>query len=171
MSCGVGCKCGSDPTLLWLWCRPTAVALIRPPDGFTGEFFWNLRNNYYQLYKMEEEEVPPLYESSITLILKADKDIINNRKLKTNFLMKVDIKICHEILANWRQWYVKMITHHDPVEFIPGTQVEMVFENQLMEFIILTNRLKKEKSCNHLSRGRKSIRWHPPSISGKNSLH
>lgn len=49
---------------------------------------------------MEEEEVPPLYESSITLILKADKDIINNRKLKTNFLMKVDIEICHEILAN-----------------------------------------------------------------------
>ena len=28
MSCGVGCRCGSDPTLLWLWCRPAAVALI-----------------------------------------------------------------------------------------------------------------------------------------------
>ena len=31
MSCGVGCRCGSDPMLLWLWCRPAAVALIRPP--------------------------------------------------------------------------------------------------------------------------------------------
>ena len=31
MSCGVGCRCGSDPTLLWLWCRPAAAALIRPP--------------------------------------------------------------------------------------------------------------------------------------------
>ena len=30
MSCGVGCRCGSDPALLWLWLRPTAVALIRP---------------------------------------------------------------------------------------------------------------------------------------------
>ena len=30
MSCCVGCRCGSDPVLLWLWCRPTAVALIRP---------------------------------------------------------------------------------------------------------------------------------------------
>ena len=31
--CGVGCRCGSDPELLWLWCRPAAVALIRPQPG------------------------------------------------------------------------------------------------------------------------------------------
>ena len=30
MSCGVGRRRGSDPTLLWLWCRPEAVALIGP---------------------------------------------------------------------------------------------------------------------------------------------
>ena len=30
MSCGVGCRCGSDQALLWLWCRRAAVALIRP---------------------------------------------------------------------------------------------------------------------------------------------
>ena len=30
MSCGVGCRLGSDPTLLWLWCRPVAAALIGP---------------------------------------------------------------------------------------------------------------------------------------------
>ena len=29
-SCGVGCRCGSDPTLLWLGCRPVAIAPIRP---------------------------------------------------------------------------------------------------------------------------------------------
>jgi len=28
VSCGVGCRCGSD--LLWLWHRLAAVALIRP---------------------------------------------------------------------------------------------------------------------------------------------
>ena len=28
MSCGGGCRQGSDPVLLWLWCRPAAVALI-----------------------------------------------------------------------------------------------------------------------------------------------
>ena len=30
MSCGVGCRCGSDLALLWLWHRLAAVALIRP---------------------------------------------------------------------------------------------------------------------------------------------
>ena len=30
MSCGVGCRRGSDLVLLWLWCRPAAVAPIRP---------------------------------------------------------------------------------------------------------------------------------------------
>ena len=30
MSCGVGRRRGSDPTLLWLWCRPAAIALFWP---------------------------------------------------------------------------------------------------------------------------------------------
>ena len=30
LSCGVGHRHGSDPTLLWLWHRPAAVALIWP---------------------------------------------------------------------------------------------------------------------------------------------
>ena len=30
MNCGVGFRHGSDPALLWLWCRPVATALIRP---------------------------------------------------------------------------------------------------------------------------------------------
>ena len=30
MSCGVGHRYGLDPELLRLWCRPAAVALIRP---------------------------------------------------------------------------------------------------------------------------------------------
>ena len=30
MNGGVGCRRGSDPELLWLWCRPVAIALIQP---------------------------------------------------------------------------------------------------------------------------------------------
>ena len=30
VSCGVGCRCSSDPTLLWLWHRLVATAPIRP---------------------------------------------------------------------------------------------------------------------------------------------
>ena len=30
MSCGVGHRCGLDPSLYWLWYRPAAAALIQP---------------------------------------------------------------------------------------------------------------------------------------------
>jgi len=30
VSCGAGCRRGSDLALLWLWRRPVAIALIRP---------------------------------------------------------------------------------------------------------------------------------------------
>ena len=30
MNCGIVCRHSSDPTLLWLWHRPAAAALIRP---------------------------------------------------------------------------------------------------------------------------------------------
>ena len=35
MSYGVGCRCGSDLTWLWLWCRLAATAQTRP-------LAWNL---------------------------------------------------------------------------------------------------------------------------------
>ena len=34
MSHGVGQICDLDPVLLWLWCRPAAVALIQPQNKF-----------------------------------------------------------------------------------------------------------------------------------------
>ena len=30
MNCGVGSRQGSDPALLWLWCRPAVAALLGP---------------------------------------------------------------------------------------------------------------------------------------------
>ena len=33
MSCGAGCRCGLDPTWLWLWRRPAATAPIGPLAG------------------------------------------------------------------------------------------------------------------------------------------
>ena len=30
MSCGVGCRCGSDPEWLWLWRRLVATTLLGP---------------------------------------------------------------------------------------------------------------------------------------------
>ena len=40
MSCDVGHRCGSDPVLLWLWCRSVAIATTGPlawePSYATG---------------------------------------------------------------------------------------------------------------------------------------
>ena len=40
MNCGVDRRHGSDPALLWLWCRPVATAPIQPrawePPCVTG---------------------------------------------------------------------------------------------------------------------------------------
>ena len=33
MSCGVCHRCGLDPVLLWLWCRPAAIHLFSPSLG------------------------------------------------------------------------------------------------------------------------------------------
>ena len=30
LNCGVGLRLGSDPALLWLWCRPATIAPIGP---------------------------------------------------------------------------------------------------------------------------------------------
>ena len=64
MSCGVGLRCGSDPDLLWLWCRPVAVAPIGPlawePPYATGAALKNKTKkerkkfNLSQVIKVEE---------------------------------------------------------------------------------------------------------------------
>ena len=41
MSCGVGHRHGSDPALLWLWCRLVAKALIRLPRLGTFICHWS----------------------------------------------------------------------------------------------------------------------------------
>ena len=37
MSCGVGCRCGSDSALLWLWRRPAATVATAP----IGSLAWD----------------------------------------------------------------------------------------------------------------------------------
>ena len=36
----LGRRCGSDPKLLWLWCRSAAIAPIRPPSLGTSICHW-----------------------------------------------------------------------------------------------------------------------------------
>ena len=56
MSCGVGCRCGLDLALLWLWCRLVATIPIRPlawdPPYAVGAALEKAK----RLKKKEEEE-------------------------------------------------------------------------------------------------------------------
>ena len=46
MSFGVDWKCGLDLALLWRWCRPAAVALIRPLGYHLQQHGWRLHTEW-----------------------------------------------------------------------------------------------------------------------------
>ena len=57
LSCGVGCRCGSDLALLWLWCRLAATAPIRPlawePLGAAQEMAKDKKKKYVYIYILQ----------------------------------------------------------------------------------------------------------------------
>ena len=60
MSCGVGCRCGSGPALLWFWRRPAAVAPIRPlawePPYVVGAALERQKDKKKKKKKIKENE-------------------------------------------------------------------------------------------------------------------
>ena len=57
MSCGVGCRRGLDPALLWLWPRPVATAPIRPlawePPCATGAAQEMAKKDQKKIFKLK----------------------------------------------------------------------------------------------------------------------
>ena len=72
MSCGVGLRCGSDPALLWLWCRLAAIALIwllawEPPHAMGAALKKKIkkkRNPFSSLFFFLFLAVPPTCKRS-----------------------------------------------------------------------------------------------------------
>ena len=77
MSCGVGCRRSSDPTLLWLWCRPAAIA----PTGPLG---WE----------------PPFATG-------VDQEMAKRPKKKKKIQMNLFIKQTHRLENKGERWGIK----------------------------------------------------------------
>ena len=91
------------------------------------------------------EDSQTLYEASIILIPKPDKDITKRENFRPISLMNID-KILNKILAKCIQQCIKKIIHHDQVGFIPGMQGQY----NIHKSINVIYHINKMKDKNHM---------------------
>ena len=86
MSCGVGCRRGSDPTLLWLWRRPVATAPIRSL-AWEPPYARGAAQEMAKRQKRKKKKKTSITKSYSLLERRKDMKGISFRKLKYTFIM------------------------------------------------------------------------------------
>ena len=91
MSCGVGQRCGLDPALLWLWCRPAAAAPIWPlawelPYD-TGATIKKKRKNIY--WTLINITYSAKYITKISYDYTLLNKIISNNESNVNYIIRI----------------------------------------------------------------------------------
>ena len=87
------------------------------------------------------------YEVTITLIPKPQKDPTKKENFRPISLMNIHAKICNKIPANKIQEYIKTISYHDQVGFIPGMRGWF----NIQKSINVIHYINKFKDKNHMN--------------------
>jgi hypothetical protein len=100
------------------------------------------------LHEIEREGILPnsLYEASVTLIPKLDKDISKKENYMPTSLVNISAKILNKIMANQIQQHIRKIILHDQVDFITGMQGRF----NTCKSINVIQHIKRSKDKNHL---------------------
>ena len=109
MSCRIGCRRGSGPALLWLWCRLAAVAPIRPlawePPYATGAALKKTKGkkNCYLFAKCQYQRDKPLSHMFTDL----HKDFSNGEVACDGLTLPPNTSETFKIyskIINWPHW-------------------------------------------------------------------
>jgi len=95
VSCGVGCRRGLDPALLWLWRRPVATAPIRPlawePPYATGAAQEIAkRQKKKKKRKKERSRIRPKFTRMVKHMQFNLIHHTNKRKVKNDMITSID---------------------------------------------------------------------------------
>ena len=128
------------------------------PDGLRGESYQTtgeeLAPILLKVFPKTAEEgtlLNSFYEATIILITKPAKGITKKENDRLISLMNTDAKTPNKVLANQLKQYIKKITQHDRVGFIPGMQVFFNIQNSVI------NKLKHKNHMININRWRKKF--------------